>query len=349
MQIKMDTDAVRAMSSRLRQTADSMDTRLTSIKSAVESAGWQSQAREEFIMQLEMLRRSTSQSAEVMRLMARASDRKADQWETIANVFNGPFYYLEGIWNSVVSFFSGIDNSIWNVITSIKLPSLPAIVLPSISGAVIIGGISSIIPKWGEWNPPDWWPFGKGKDKYGGGGEGGSGGGSWGVEDEETGKSPSVGTQTPEVPPEPVAITPKPYPQPPTSPELRKVTGKESDYTCATYAAARRRDLGSTQCSNERFKDQAAANYICKFEEKAFQIENSGEDLSKVIGPGYALVWEPDHPKANDTYGHVAIIEEVYSDHVIISEASKVNGVYQIRERTISIDQLNNDLVWLIP
>jgi uncharacterized protein YukE len=348
MQIKMDIDAVRTMSSRLRQIADSMDSRLNSIKSSVESAGWQSQAREEFIMQLEILRRSSAQSAEVMRLMARASDRKADQWEAIANVFNGPFYFLEGIWDSVVGFFTGIGNNIWNAITSIKLPNLPKIVLPSISGAAIIGGISSIIPKW-EWNPPDWWPFGKGNEKHVGGGGGGGGGGSWGGEDEEAGTDPSAGTQTPEVPPEPVETISKPYPQPLTNPDLRKVTGKESSYTCATYAKARRPDLGSTQCSNERFEDQAAANYICKFEDKAFQIENSGEDLSKAIGPGYALVWEPDHHKANSTYGHVAIIEEVYSDHVIISEASKVNGVYKIRERTISIDQLNNDLVWLIP
>ena len=160
MQIKMDTDAVRAMSGRLRQTADSMNSRLSSIKSSVESAGWQSQAREEFILHLEMLRRSTAQSAEVLRLMAQASDRKADQWEAIANIFNGPFYYLEGIWNSVVGFFSGIGNNIWKAITSIRLPSLPKFVFPSLSAAAIVGGISSIIPKW-EWNKPDWWPFGK--------------------------------------------------------------------------------------------------------------------------------------------------------------------------------------------
>ena len=70
-----------------------------------------------------------------------------------------------------------------------------------------------------------------------------------------------------------------------------------------------------------------------------------------MIGEGYALVWEPDPAgKLSDkTYGHVAIIEEVFSDHVVISEASRVGGVYQIRTRNISIDQLNNNLVWLIP
>ena len=349
MQIKMDTDAVRSMSSRFRQTADSMDASLASIKATVEAAGWQSQAREEFIMRLEMLRRTSTQSATVLRMMAQAADQKAEQWEAIANVFNGPFHSMGNIWSSVVAFFSGIGNSVWNAITNIQLPSLPSWVLPSISGATVIGGITSIIPKWGEWNPPDWWPFGKGKDKYSGGDVSGSGGGSWDGEDEETERAPSVGTQTPKVPPEHVATIPKPYPQPPTSPKLTEVNGKPSSYTCATYARDRRPDLGSTQSNNEEFADGAAANYISKFEDTAFQIDDSGENLTDIIGPGYALVWEPSHPGADDTYGHVAIIEEVYADHVIISEAARVNGIYQIKTRSISIDQLNNDLVWLIP
>jgi len=145
MQIKMDTDAVRSMSSRFRQTADSMDASLASIKATVEAAGWQSQAREEFIMRLEMLRRTSTQSATVLRMMAEAADQKAEQWEAIANVFNGPFHSMGNIWSSVVAFFSGIGNSVWNAITNIQLPSLPSWVLPSISGATVIGWITSII------------------------------------------------------------------------------------------------------------------------------------------------------------------------------------------------------------
>ncbi|GEM_PF-1909564 len=348
MQIKMDTDAVRTMSSRFRHTADSIDAGLSSIKTTVESADWQSQAREEFIMRLEMLRRTSSQSAAVLRMMAQAADRKAEQWEAIANIFNGPFQYLGNIWNSVVAFFSGIGSNIWNAITSIRLPSLPKLVLPSISGAAIIGGITNIIPKW-EWNPPDWWPFPKGGNAghSAGGGGGGSGGGAWGEDDSRT-EGNSNDTSSASGNPSP-PIEKKPYPQPPTTPKLTEVNGKPSSYTCATYAKDRRPDLGSTQSDFEAFHDGAAANYISKFEDTAFQIDNSGEDLTNIVGPGYALVWEPDHPSADNTYGHVAIIEEVFADHVVISEAYRLDGVYQIRMRSISVDQLNNDLVWLIP
>jgi hypothetical protein len=95
MQIKMDTDQVRAMATRLRQTADLMDTHLASIKQSVTSAGWQSQAREEFIIQLETLKRSTDQSTHVLRLMAQAAEEKATQWEAIANVSMVPSILLK--------------------------------------------------------------------------------------------------------------------------------------------------------------------------------------------------------------------------------------------------------------
>ncbi|MBG0785450.1 MAG: WXG100 family type VII secretion target [Anaerolineaceae bacterium] len=159
MQIKMDTDAVRSMASKFRQTADSMDTSLASIKATVESAGWQSQAREEFIMRLELLQRTSTQSATVLRMMAQAADRKAEQWEAIANIFNGPFQYLGNIWSSVIAFFSGIGSSIWNAITSIQLPSLPNWVLPPISVIPIVGSFPGIVPEW--FKKPPWWPFNK--------------------------------------------------------------------------------------------------------------------------------------------------------------------------------------------
>ncbi len=138
-------------------------------------------------------------------------------------------------------------------------------------------------------------------------------------------------------------------PSRPVPRELVPVNGDGSTYTCATYAAARRPDLGTTQCGNERWADQAAANYICKYEDTAFQINDSNYDLTNTIAPGYALVWQPEHPYANDTYGHVAIVEEVYPDHLVFSEAVMINGVYQIRTKSITLDQLNNDLMWLIP
>ncbi len=342
MQIKMDTDAVRTMSSRFRHTADSIDAGLSSIKTTVESADWQSQAREEFIMRLEMLRRTSTQSATVLRMMAQAGDQKAEQWEAIAHVFNGPFHYLAGLWSSILAFFNGIENSVWNAISNIHLSSLPKFVFPSISGAAIIGGITSIIPKW-KWNPPNWWPFNKnGENEYATGSGGGSWGDSIGSKNESNGNLDTSSADSDISQP----ADNKPYPQPPTSPELKPVTGEGSSYTCATYAKARRPDLGVTD-----HPKGSAYNYKNKFADTAFQIDSDEANLSDIIGPGYAIVWDKGHPSYDREHGHVAIVEEIYVDHIIISEATPYgnNGVYRIKRTTISIDQLNNDLVWLIP
>jgi hypothetical protein len=162
MIFKMDTDSVRAMSIQFRRTAEAMEASMASIKQSVTAAPWQSQAREEFIMHLEMMQRSTQESVRVLHLMARAAERKADQWEAIANVFNGPFYYLEGVWDQVKNFMGGLWSGIKNAITSIRLPSLPRFVFPAISGGAIIGGITTLILTW-EFKPPSWWPFKKEK------------------------------------------------------------------------------------------------------------------------------------------------------------------------------------------
>ena len=162
MIFRMDTDAVRAMAIRLRQTADSMEDSLASLTNAVNSAPWQSQAREEFILRLASLQRSTQRSIAILRMMARAADRKADQWETIANAFNGPFYHLENIWAQVRDFLSSGWAAIQSAISNIRLPSLPTLVFPSISGAMIIGGLSKLVPSW-TFTPPGWWPFNREK------------------------------------------------------------------------------------------------------------------------------------------------------------------------------------------
>lgn len=119
---------------------------------------------------------------------------------------------------------------------------------------------------------------------------------------------------------------------------------------CVAYARARRPDLGSTQSDRERYTDEAAANYICKFEEKAFQItkddvSNEEGGLTNIIGVGYAVVWEPGVVDGYDkTYGHVAIVEEVYPDRIVISHDGP--SVTQ-HKKTIYIDELTK--VWLIP
>lgn len=160
MLIKMDTDSVRGMSSGIRQTADSMDARLASISQVVTSAGWQSQAREEFMIHLETVRRSTTESVNVLRVMAQAADEKASQWEAIGNVFNGPFYSLRKIWGSVLNFIHGLWGGIRGVNHLLPVPSLPNFVFPAIAGFAIAGWFNKITPGW-YLNRPDWWPANK--------------------------------------------------------------------------------------------------------------------------------------------------------------------------------------------
>lgn len=329
--IRMETDQVRAMAARLRSSADSLEAQMASLKSSVYNANWQSNAREEYVNNLETLVRVNLKSVQAMRLMAQSAEDKAEQWEEIARKFAGPFHYLRGIWES---FLDNLNNTWQNLLESIGKIQIPVVVVVTGAPAAVIAWLAIMEKINGLKWPPSWWPpFGPKTPVPP------SGGGTDG------GQPVSPPTDTP---PE-VKYEEKPYPQPPASPDLATVTGKGSSYTCATYAKARRPDLGSTQCDNEKFADQAAANYICKFEDKAFQIEGADNDLTKAIGPGYALVWEPSHAYADDTYGHVAIVEQVYSDHIVISEAVRINGVYTIREKTITFDQLNNDKVWLIP
>jgi surface antigen/uncharacterized protein YukE len=336
MIVKMDTDNVRAMAAKMRSSAESFQQHIDSIHHSVVSAGWQSQAREEFILQLEMMRTGVQQTEDALKMMATAADRKSEQWESIASVFNGPFLYLRGIWDSVRNLIGNFWSGMLEKFSNIRLPTLPYWIKP-IPGSVLPGLIPTLpfLPNWKE-KFENWWPPNK---------KGPDGGSNGNKNEDGGGNEPANGSQ----PSKPVDTAPKDYPQPPNKPKLKKVSGKPSSYTCATYAKARRPDLGSTQSNNEHWKDGAAANYIGKFENKAFQLENSESNLTDSIGPGYAVVWEPSHPSANSTYGHVAIVESVYADHVVISEASRVNKVYQIRERSIPIEQFYDDQVWLIP
>lgn len=120
---------------------------------------------------------------------------------------------------------------------------------------------------------------------------------------------------------------------------LRDVNPKNYP-SCALYAAARRPDLGSTQSNFEIYEDGAAANYIPKFQDSKFQISVDA-DLRDKVGTGFAVVWEPKD--ADPTYGHVAIVEEVGKDYVIVSHAGWSEG----SPTRIPISKLQN--LWLIP
>lgn len=84
------------------------------------------------------------------------------------------------------------------------------------------------------------------------------------------------------------------------------------DKGCVRYAQKRRPDLGEAVNGH-------AADYIDQFS-TTFQLTDSDTDLAR-LHEGYALVWEPGQKGADDTHGHVAIIEKVEKDRVYISHA----------------------------
>lgn len=87
------------------------------------------------------------------------------------------------------------------------------------------------------------------------------------------------------------------------------------DYTsCAEYAQARRPNLGRTG-------NGSAYNYINVYKDTVFQITGNETDLRTQLARGYAIVWERRVEGANSRHGHVAIVEEVGPDFVIVSHA----------------------------
>ena len=156
--IRMETDNVRAMSSGMRQSADFLDASLSSIIQTVKSAEWRSQAREEFLVQLIIASKSTSQSINALRLMANALDEKANQWEVVGNKFNGPFYHVRGIWASVTNSLGDAWTRINNILNKSKMTSVPGFLVNSASGAAVLGASTSLIDK-PEIRRPSWWPF----------------------------------------------------------------------------------------------------------------------------------------------------------------------------------------------
>jgi len=139
MRIRMDTDQVRMMASALRREADTMDGHMTSIKASVEGANWQSQAREEYVSNLETLLRVNAQTTQAMRLMAQAAEKKAEQWEIIANKFNGPFEQIGDVWRN---FLDHLNNTWQGIISSIKRTRLPNLSLVPLAANSAVGFVT---------------------------------------------------------------------------------------------------------------------------------------------------------------------------------------------------------------
>ena len=156
MRIGMDTGQVRMMASTLRREADAIDGHMASIRASVEGANWQSQAREEYVSNLEALLRVNAKTTQAMRLMAQAAERKAEQWEMLANKFNGPFISIGNIWKEFTDSLSNVIQKVRGIIKGINWPKIETFVTPGL----IIPGVflfNKISPSW-DWKKPEWWP-----------------------------------------------------------------------------------------------------------------------------------------------------------------------------------------------
>lgn len=152
---------------------------------------------------------------------------------------------------------------------------------------------------------------------------------------------------TPPSPPSPPSPPEKQrYPKPPTQPILVNTQPAGPSESCVVYAKRRRPDLGGTSTGKKKYTDGAASNYITKFDEKAFKLEKADGDYRNIIGVGYAVVWEPGIPdvtQIHPEWGHVAIVEEVGPDYVIVSHSGWGPGT----RTKFTFSALQH--VWLIP
>ncbi len=114
-------------------------------------------------------------------------------------------------------------------------------------------------------------------------------------------------------------------------------------HNCALYAQARRPDLGPTDGQG------GAADYIERFRHKVFQLPSDASDLRQHLSVGYAVVWNRGHPTLAGTpgaqHGHVAIIEQVEPDEIVVSHTNWGNSF----RMTISRKQLLDWGLYFIP
>lgn len=118
---------------------------------------------------------------------------------------------------------------------------------------------------------------------------------------------------------------------------------------CVKYAKARREGLGNADGTG-------AADY--KNHAGVFQIDEEDKDLTSILAVGYALIWDrdPNHPPNAETWwsatthadpinGHIAIIEEVDKDRIIVSHAAWTGST----RTEISITELRAWFYYIYP
>jgi hypothetical protein len=131
----------------------------------------------------------------------------------------------------------------------------------------------------------------------------------------------------------------------PTRPQIKDPPypdNNEERASCAKYAQRRRPDLGRAG------GDGGADNYIDRdhLRHRVYQLDND-LDLRNTIAPGHAIVWSRYHPGLQgwpgEDYGHVAIVEEVHEDYVVISHSN-----WDPNPMRLNIDKLKNEHIYII-
>ena len=117
---------------------------------------------------------------------------------------------------------------------------------------------------------------------------------------------------------------------------------------CALYAQARRPDLGPTGGAG------GAADYLTKFRDRRMQVSRGVDDLRNAIAVGYAVVWDRMHSWINGNgSGHVAIVEQVARDYIVVSQAGvgpeTRETVYRAASMRMRINRADLHDLFLIP
>jgi len=187
MRIFMETDAVRGMAAKAKQTADDLDGRIDALRSQIDNMEWQSSARTEFDGYFAGIHRNIKTIANAMRLMGSAAEAKATQWEAIANKLLGPFVAVQNFWQAALDHMGLIVA----ILIGIWLGRLPRWIGPGYPQVPGDNGFY-VRPRFPNWpkipgigrgdQGPSWKPGSPGflPQPGGGGAAGGGGGGSTG-------------------------------------------------------------------------------------------------------------------------------------------------------------------------
>lgn len=333
MRIQVQPERLRETARLLRQAADAWQAQAAHLQRAMDSLAWE-------VRQQAQVEAQGSQAARLAHSLAEGARQQAAALETAAARFEaadregtqrlgevlgaavGPF--------SLPAWLSLPGHPIWNLARLFGAGELPLTrLLPS---AVTAAGVTALTsPAWSGqrlervWNwlngrgwktdaellppPADSVPKGqlyetirRGFERL--------------EKEQEQGASPGRVVQTLEVD-EPHAATPQGQ-----QPEIRLHPVDPRQYTsCVRYAQDRRPDLGLAP------GDGGAYNYIEKFHDRLYHLPPEAADLRRTsLRVGTAVVWDRGQQGAHPQYGHVAIIEEVREDEVIVSEAGWGDG-----------------------